>query len=192
MDAAYTILSAFGLAAAAGLNAYIPLLAVALLARFTDWVQLAPPYDALAHPAIIGLLAALALIEFLADKIPAVDAVNDLVQTVVRPAAGAILFGAQTGAIRELHPVLALACGLLIAGGIHGLKATFRRAVQASAPPLAPLTTPLLSVLEDLASLALSLIALLAAGLSRAGVILIAVVWLRRARREAARRALNR
>jgi len=180
MDAAYMVLSAFGLAAAAGLNAYVPLLVVALLARFTDWVRLAPPYDTLTHPAIIGLLLVLALIEFLADKIPAVDAVNDLLQTVIRPAAGAILFGAQTGAIRELHPALALACGLLIAGGIHGLKATLRRAVQAGAPPLAPLTTPLLSLLEDLAALALSLIALLAAWLILAGAILIAAVALRR------------
>ncbi|MFZ8844201.1 DUF4126 domain-containing protein, partial [Thermoflexus sp.] len=138
MDAAYMVLSAFGLAAAAGLNAYVPLLVVALLARFTDWVRLAPPYDTLTHPAIIGLLLVLALIEFLADKIPAVDAANDLLQTAIRPAAGAILFGAQTGAIRELHPALALACGLLIAGGIHGLKATLRRAVQAGAPPPAP------------------------------------------------------
>jgi hypothetical protein len=180
MDAAYMVLSAFGLAAAAGLNAYVPLLVVALLARFTDWVRLAPPYDMLTHPAIIGLLLVLALIEFLADKIPAVDAANDLLQTAIRPAAGAILFGAQTGAIRELHPALALACGLLIAGGIHGLKATLRRAVQAGAPPLAPLTTPLLSLLEDLAALALSLIALLATWLILAGAILIAAVALRR------------
>jgi hypothetical protein len=180
MDAAYMVLSAFGLAAAAGLNAYVPLLVVALLARFTDWVRLAPPYDTLTHPAIIGLLLALALIEFLADKIPAVDAANDLLQTAIRPAAGAILFGAQTGAIRELHPALALACGLLIAGGIHGLKAALRRAVQVGAPPLAPLTTPLLSLLEDLAALALSLIALLAAWLILAGAILIAAVALRR------------
>jgi len=182
MDTAYAILSAFGLAAAAGLNAYIPLLAVALLARFTDWIQPAPPYDTLTHPAIIGLLLVLASIEFLADKIPAADAANDLLQTAIRPAAGAILFGAQTGAIRELHPVLALACGLLIAGRIYGLKATLRRAVQVGALPLAPLTTPLLSLLEDWAALVLSLIALLAAWLILAGAILIVAVALRRIR----------
>ncbi|WP_322800772.1 DUF4126 domain-containing protein [Thermoflexus sp.] len=187
MEAAYALLSAFGLAAAAGLNAYIPLLVVALLARFTDWIQLAPPYDALTHPAILGLLAVLALVEFLADKIPTVDAANDVLQTFVRPAAGAILFGAQTGAIRELHPILALACGLLIAGSVHGGKAMLRRVVQAAAPPLAPLTTPLLSLGEDLAALALSLIAILAAWLILFGFILVAVIGLRRARRSALR-----
>ncbi|WP_376789443.1 DUF4126 domain-containing protein [Thermoflexus sp.] len=109
MEAAYALLSAFGLATAAGLNAHIPLLVVALLARFTDGIRLAPPYDALTHPAILGLLAALALVEFLADQIPAVDAANDVLQTFVRPVAGAIRFAAQTGTIRDLHPILALA-----------------------------------------------------------------------------------
>jgi len=183
METMGTILSAFGLAAAAGLNAYIPLLVVALLARLTTWIRLGPPYEALTHPAIIGLLLLLALIEFFADKIPAVDAINDGIQTFVRPAAGAILFGAQTGAIREIHPVLAMACGLLIAGGVHSLKATLRRAVQIAAPPFAPIATPLLSVLEDLASLGLSLIAVLAAwGILVLGVVFVIWVW-RRARR---------
>ncbi|MDW8064342.1 MAG: DUF4126 domain-containing protein [Anaerolineae bacterium] len=183
MEAIGTLLSAFGLAAAAGLNAYIPLLGVALLARFTDWLRLAPPYDALTHPALIGLLILLVLIEFFADKIPAVDAVNDGIQTFVRPAAGAILFGAQTGAIEEIHPVLAMACGLLIAGGVHGLKALSRRGIQAAAPPLAPVTTPVISVLEDLASLGLTLTALLAAWLLLALVVLLGIWGWRRVRR---------
>ncbi|MCS6964194.1 DUF4126 domain-containing protein [Thermoflexus sp.] len=178
-----TILSAFGLAAAAGLNAYIPLLVVALLARFTDWLRLAPPYDTLTHPALIGLLILLALIEFFADKIPAVDAVNDGLQTFVRPAAGAILFGAQTGAIEEIHPVLAMACGLLVAGGVHGLKAVLRRGIQATAPPLAPITTPMVSALEDLASLALTLIAILAAWVLLVLVALLGIWGWRRVRR---------
>ena len=69
METMGTILSAFGLAAAAGLNAYIPLLVVALLARLTTWIRLGPPYEALTHPAIIGLLLLLALIEFFADNL---------------------------------------------------------------------------------------------------------------------------
>ncbi|GBD09027.1 hypothetical protein HRbin22_01274 [Candidatus Thermoflexus japonica] len=189
METVGAVLSAFGLAAAAGLNAYIPVLVVALLARFTDTIHLAPPYDALTHPAIIGLLFLLTLVEFLADKIPAVDAINDGIQTFVRPAAGAILFGAQTGAIREIHPVLAMACGLLIAGGVHGLKATLRRVLQAGAPPLAPVTTPALSVLEDMASLSLSLLAVLAAWLILALGMVLGVWGWRRARRARARSA---
>ena len=44
------VLAAFGLAAATGLNAYLPLLIVGLLARFTDLITLAPPWNALENP----------------------------------------------------------------------------------------------------------------------------------------------
>ena len=50
------IFSAFGLSASAGLNAYIPLLIVALLARFTDLIVLKEPWNALTSWWIIGLL----------------------------------------------------------------------------------------------------------------------------------------
>ncbi len=77
------IFSAFGLSASAGLNAYIPLLVVALLARFTDLIKLTTPWDALESWWIIGLLVVLSLVEFFADKIPAVNHINDLIQTIV-------------------------------------------------------------------------------------------------------------
>ena len=63
------IFSAFGLSASAGLNAYIPLLVVALLARFTSLIKLNSPWDTLTSWWIIGLLVLLSLIEFFADKI---------------------------------------------------------------------------------------------------------------------------
>jgi hypothetical protein len=53
------IFSAFGLSASAGLNAYIPLLVVALLARYTQLIKLSPPWDALTSPWVIGLLVVL-------------------------------------------------------------------------------------------------------------------------------------
>ena len=43
MDLLLSIFSAFGLSASAGLNAYIPLLVVALIARFSDLIQLNQP-----------------------------------------------------------------------------------------------------------------------------------------------------
>jgi hypothetical protein len=101
------IVAAFGLAGAAGLNAYIPLLIVAILARL-NLLQLSPPFDALASwPAIIALVV-LGLIEFVADKVPGVDHVNDAIQTFVRPAAGAILFAANTGVVTGIDTTLAL------------------------------------------------------------------------------------
>jgi hypothetical protein len=87
MDLLTGVFSAFGLSASAGLNAYIPLLVIAILARFTDLVKLNPPWDNLTNGWVIGLLLILSLVEFFADKIPAVNHVNDVIQTFVRPVA---------------------------------------------------------------------------------------------------------
>ena len=82
------IFSAFGLSASAGLNAYIPLLAIGIIDHYTDLLSLEKPWDTLSNPWILILLGILLIIEMLADKIPAVNHLNDLIQTVVRPAAG--------------------------------------------------------------------------------------------------------
>ncbi|MFZ1404829.1 MAG: DUF4126 domain-containing protein, partial [Anaerolineae bacterium] len=55
IEAISNILTAFGLSTSAGLNAYVPLLTVALLARFTDLIALSSPWDTLENPWIIGL-----------------------------------------------------------------------------------------------------------------------------------------
>ena len=126
------IFSAFGLSSAAGLNAYLPLLVVALTARFTNLIQLNEPWDVLTSWWVIGVLAVLLLIEMTVDKVPAVDTANDVINTAIRPMAGAILFAASSGAVGEVHPVLAVICGLLVAGGVHAVKATARPAVTAT------------------------------------------------------------
>jgi hypothetical protein len=127
-----SLFSAFGLASAAGLNAYLPLLVVALTARFTNLINLNEPWDALTSWWAIGMLAVLLLVEMTVDKIPAADTVNDVINTAIRPAAGAILFAANSGAVGEVQPVLALVCGLIVAGGVHAVKATARPAVTAT------------------------------------------------------------
>ena len=83
-----------GLAASAGLNAYIPLLTMGLLARYTDLIDLPIGWQWLANGWVIAILALLLAIEVVADKVPVVDHVNDVVQTVVRPTAGGLAFGA--------------------------------------------------------------------------------------------------
>jgi uncharacterized membrane protein len=129
----FGIFSAFGLSASAGLNAYIPLFTIAAIAHFTDWFKLDPPYDALGNPWIVILLGVLIIIEFLADKIPAVNHMNDLLQTFIRPVAGAIVFAASAKMLTEINPVLSLACGLFIAGGVHTVKSlAVRPAVTAT------------------------------------------------------------
>ena len=153
------ILGAFGLAAATGLNAYLPLLIVGLLARYTDLIALKAPWSALTHPVVLVVIGALLLIEITVDKIPAVDTVNDVIQTVFRPAAGAILFAASGSVISHVSPVLAMVCGLLIAGGVHAAKAVARPAVTAGTAGLA---NPAVSLAEDAVSGVTTVLAIIA------------------------------
>ncbi len=153
--------SAFGLSGSAGLNAYIPLLLVALAARFPmgdPLVKLQPPYDLMGSWWAIGLLAVLLVVEIVADKIPAVDTVNDGIQTFVRPAAGAILFAGSANVITEIHPVLALLAGLLVAGGVHATKTAARPVVTVTT---AGVGNPIVSTLEDIVAFVVSLLAII-------------------------------
>jgi hypothetical protein len=129
MDALFGIMTAFGLSASAGLNAYIPLIVVGVIAHYTNWINLKPPYDLLANAWVLIVIGILLIVEMLADKIPAVNHINDIIQTVIRPAAGAIIFAASAHAISNVHPVIAIICGLLVAGSVHVVKAAAIRPV---------------------------------------------------------------
>ena len=154
-----SIFTAFGLSFSAGLNAYIPLFIIGSLAHYTDLVKLSAPYDVLADPWALVILGVLIIVEFLADKVPAINHVNDLIQTIFRPVAGAIAFAATAGVITNIHPVLALACGLLVAGGVHTVKsAVVRPAVTATTGGVG--NTPV-SVLEDVTATVVSFLSIL-------------------------------
>jgi hypothetical protein len=178
------LMTAFGLSTSAGLNAYIPLLVVAVLARFTSLVTLSEPYDALSSWWVIGVLAVLLVIEILVDKVPAADTANDIIQTFIRPAAGAILFAATTNTI-GVHPVLAAICGVLLAGGVHAVKAGGRPVVAATT---AGVGNPIVSTIEDVISFVTSVLAIVAPYLM-IGLIVIVVTlftwWYMRRRRRA-------
>lgn len=167
------ILAAFGLAAATGLNAYLPLLIVGLLARTTDLIALEAPWSALSNPIVLVVIGVLLAIEFTVDKIPAVDTVNDVIQTIFRPAAGAILFAASGNVISNVSPILAMVCGLLIAGGVHTAKAAARPAVTAGT---AGMGNPVVSLGEDAVSGVTTIVAIVAPILLMLFVLL--AVWL--------------
>ena len=180
------ILSAFGLSSAAGLNAYLPLLIVGLLARFTNLITLRSPWDALENPWVLAALTALLLIEMTADKIPAVDTVNDIIQTFVRPAAGAVLFASNSNVISDMSPALALALGLMAAGSFHAVKATARPAITATT---AGLGNPVVSVAEDILSATMALIAIILPAIAAILILLLFFIilrWLWRRRRPVA------
>lgn len=153
-----TLATAFGLSTAAGLSAYIPLLVVALLARFTQLVALSEPYDALANWWVIVVLGVLLVVELLVDKIPVADTIDDILHTFIRPAAGAILFAASTDVI-GLHPALAAICGVVVAGGVHAAKSAVRPVVTAAT---AGTGNPVVSAIEEIVSFVTSVLAVVA------------------------------
>lgn len=178
--------AAFGLAGSAGLNAYIPLLLVALAARFPmgdPLIKLQAPYDLMGSWWAIGLIAVLLVIEIVADKIPAVDTVNDGIQTFIRPAAGAVLFAGSANVITDIHPFLALGAGLLVAGGVHATKTAARPVVTVST---AGVGNPIVSTLEDITAFVVSLLAILLpiiAAIFLIMLLIVAALMIRRWRR---------
>ena len=147
---------AFGLSTAAGLNAYIPLLTVGLLDRYTDLIQLSSPWDKLGDPLVLGIVGVVGLADFVGDKVPIVDHVLHLIGTVVAPVVGGVLALASATAF-DLSP------GLVVPLGVAAALAT--QVARTAARPVSTVTTggggnPVLSLAEDGVSGALSITAL--------------------------------
>jgi hypothetical protein len=157
MNAIVNLFSAFGLSTAAGLNAYLPLLTVGLLARYTNLIHLDGPYALLTNPIVLLVIAVLALLDFIGDKIPAVDHTLHAAGLIVAPLAGAILFMAANSSTGSISPLLAAICGVLIAATTHGARATARPLATVSTAGVA---NPVISFFEDVSSLVLSVLAI--------------------------------
>jgi hypothetical protein len=176
-------LSGIALAAPAGLNAYVPLLGVALAERF-GWLELREPFDIMGEWWMIALIAVLLLVEVLADKVPAVDHVNDAVQTFVRPAAGGILAASTSGA-GTAGTVVLVVIGVLLAGGVHTAKAVARPVINATT---AGTGAPVVSTAEDVSAVVLTVLAIAVPLIALAIVFaFIAGAWWALRRRSAAR-----
>ena len=176
MDALTRLLAGFGLAAPAGLNAWLPLLIVGLAARFTNLIHLNAPYNLLSNGWVLLVLSVLLLIEIMADKIPAIDSANDAIHTFIRPAAGAILFAAQSDAVGGINPVLALILGLLAAGSVHVVKATVRPVVTVTTGGIG---NPFVSILEDALAAVSTILALVVPVVSAVMFLILLIVALR-------------
>jgi len=151
------ILTAFGLSASAGLNAYIPLLIVAVSAKI-GLLTLGEQFEPLTSWWAIGVLIVLGIIELLVDKVPAADTVNDIINTFIRPAAGAILFAASANAITDVNPIFSVILGILVAGSVHTGKMLLRPAVTVTTGGVG---NPIVSTIEDVISATTSLLAIL-------------------------------
>lgn len=157
-------LTGMGLSAAAGLNAYIPFLVVALVARFSDVIALPSNCAWIESWWAIGIGAALLATEVVLDKIPLVDSFNDVVQTAIRPASAGVVFAATSAAqdVEDSWTWLAdntwagVALGIVVALVVHGVKAGVRPVINAGTFGAG---APLVSTAEDTASVGLALVA---------------------------------
>jgi hypothetical protein len=161
-------LTGIGLATSAGLNAYIPLLMLGLLGRFTNLITLPSGWQWLENGWVLSILVVLLAIEVVADKIPVVDHINDVVQTIVRPTAGGLAFGAASssetvtvqnpGDFFSSHQWLPIAAGILISFVVHSMKAAARPVINATTVGFG---APVASTAEDVFSVAMSFVAIL-------------------------------
>ena len=188
------LLTGFGLATAAGLNAYIPMLFLGLLSRFTDLVTLPAGWSWLENGWVLTIVGVLLAVEVVADKIPALDSVNDTIQTFVRPTAGGIVFAsgttAQTAAVTDPGEFaqsgkwIPVAMGVVVALIVHLTKTAVRPAANVATAGVA---APVLSTIEDATSVGLVFVSILIPALVL--VVVIAMAWavialLRRRRRK--------
>lgn len=192
------LLTGAGLAAAAGLNAYIPILVMGLAGRL-DWIQLPAGWTWLENEWVLGIFGVLLVVEVIADKVPAVDSVNDWIQTAVRPASGGLVFaggvGTETVAVTDPDSFFGSGAWVPIVAGI--VLALLVHLAKSSIRPIANIGTagvaaPVLSTAEDGASLLMVILALVAPVLVAIGLVLMLIAFivvLRRMRRRRRERA---
>src|SRR5712672_77233 len=145
MNPVETLGLALGAGFSSGLNLYATVATLGVLQRF-GVVHLPPALEIVAHPIVLGIAIVLYIMEFLADKVPYLDTVWDVLHTFIRPPAAAfIAYGAAAAAPPEWRWAAAL-----LAGGValtsHGAKASTRAAVNTVPEPF---SNWLLSLGED-------------------------------------------
>ena len=112
-DTTQLVAVAAALGWASGLRLYAVLFLTGL-AGFMGWVDLSPGLRLLQHPLMLGASGLMLAVEFCADKVPGVDSVNDVVQTVVRPLAGAVLMAGSLGVSTHLPTWVGVVAGLVV------------------------------------------------------------------------------
>jgi hypothetical protein len=175
-----------GLAMAAGVNAWIPLLLLGLLSRFSDLLTLPSGWTWLENPWVMAILAVLLVLEMTADKIPALDSINDIVQTFIRPTAGGIAFGAgaasETVTVQDPGAFMAggewipVVIGIVLALVVHAAKAGGRIITNAVSGGTG---APVVSTVEDVAAVGISFLGITLPFLMIPVLILFAIgVWM--------------
>lgn len=174
--------TALGLATAAGLNAWIPLLATGLLARYTDVIDLDGTWANLENTGVLIALGGVAALDFVGDKVPGVDHALHAAGTVIAPVTGVVAALASSSAL-DVSPALMTIIGLVAAETSHGTRMAIR---PFSTATTAGVGNPVVSLVEDVVSFGLSFVAILLPVLAALiAIAMFAAAWtvLRRLRR---------
>jgi hypothetical protein len=168
------------LACMAGIRVYLTVFGLGL-ASALGWLDLPPALAVTASPWVLGTSGALAIAEFFADKIPGVDSLWDLVQTLARVPAGAFLAAATLSPDGELGAG-ALAAGAGVALTSHVLKAGSRALINTSPEPVSNIAASATEDALTVGGLALVfahpvLALVLVVGISLLGAIAVWLVW---------------
>jgi hypothetical protein len=184
MEAIPALGLAIGLAACAGLRAWLPLLLAGTLAR-VGVIEVGPSFEFLTTNRALLLFGVATVVEIVADKIPAVDHALDALSTILRPAAASLLAASVIGGFAD--PLTAWVVGVAVGAPTalvpHAAKSAARAASSAVTVGLA---NPIISLLEDGATIALFVVTVvvpvLAAALVLVGGFLVVRRVLRRRR----------
>lgn len=167
-----------GLAACAGIRAWLPLLMAGGLARW-GVIEVGPSFQFIASDRALILFGVATVIEILADKIPAVDHALDSLSTVLRPAAGSLLAASVLWQVSD--PLTALALGVAVGAPTslvpHAAKSLLR---AASTTFTGGIANPFISILEDLMAVALFVLTVLIPVVVAAVLVLIGLLVARR------------
>ena len=141
-----TIAIAMGTSWVSGINLYASVATLGLLSRFAN-LQLPGELEVLTSWWVIGIAAALYVVEFFADKIPYLDSTWDVIHTFIRVPAGAVLAAGAFGDFDRTIQVIALLLGGGLALSSHGTKASTRAMLNVSPEPV---SNTVASILEDI------------------------------------------
>ena len=161
------------LASCAGLRAWLPLLAAGVAVRF-GVVPLGESFRFLGSNTALTVFSIATVIELVGDKIPAVDHALDALSTFLKPAAGIVLAASVLWTVND--PIVALALGVIFGAPSafvpHMAKATLRGVLS---PLTLGVAAPILSVIEDIITIGLVALAILAPLVVAAGFVLFAL-----------------
>ena len=189
MSIALAILMGLGLSAACGLRVFVPLLVLSIAAK-AGVLSLGPSLAWIGGTEAIVAFGLATILEIVAYKIPWLDHALDTIASPAAVLAGTLVSASQIGAVHGVNPLLQWTCALIVGGGIAGLVKTGSVTTRAaSTVTTAGLANPIISTLESITAVVMSILAVLVPVLTGIVVLALAVgaLWIvvrwRRSRR---------